>query len=501
MRIELGPLVVSLTIFACGGCKSPASPGSMDMGAAPDMAGGDVDMAGGDVDMAPSTIALSGATTYVSDGSDVTAPRDFSGDGVAAFVVAEDGSFNVYPATAASPGTVTIRNVPAGRYYLKVGASYVLEEARTVKLDRTVLGRADRATNRDAAAISTFDVDTIAMWQDGDALELFSAGGGTWMGDVDNNVGGPLAGATSLPALQVTLPSLVIASDTVYLTQLVHATLADGSGVAAAAKSWHGSYGQSATTSTPVSVAFADVAQSQSLSLSWKRSQFRAALAAANTLGSCSDSLIVSAQPELAVHGSFSDTPDVVMITPTDGTSDITLANVAYGNPYPTSWGLVAAATTSCSVSVAGPGGTLPLSLHASAYAQDSLVNVVADGAALPVPALGSITIGGKDARAYQSGVGPTPTFAWTMAAMPPGQYAPSVSLELFSIDESSGTAVATSIARLSTGTTDATSLRVPPQLLQAGNRYAAKLTLDFSAAGNAVADAALTTVLASFSP
>ena len=494
-------MVVSLTLLAVAGCKLPTKPGGLDTGTLGDMAGGpgsgsDGDMAGSDGDMAPSTIAMSGSTTYVSDGNDVTRPRDFSSDGVTAFVVAKDGSFNVYPATSASPGSVTIGDVPAGRYYLKLGSFYTLEDARTLTLDRIVLGRADLATNSDTA-ISSFDVDTIAMWQDSDALELFSAGGGTWIGDANNNIGGPLAGATSLPGMQVTLPSLVTASDTVYLTQLVYSTLAGGTGVAAAAKSWTGSYAQSATMATTVDVTFADVAQSQSLGLSWKRSQFRAALAAVNTISGCSDTLTVSAEPELATHGLYSDTPDVVIITPTDSTSDVTLAGVAYGNPYPTSWGLVAGASTSCSVSVAGPGGTLPLSLHANAFAQDSLANATASGIALKVPSISSITIGGKDATAYQSGVGPTPTFAWTPAA---GTTA-NVTIQLFSIDESSGTAVATSIATLWTGTTNATSLRVPPQLLQAGNRYAAKLTVDFNSGANLVTDASLTMVLASFSP
>ncbi|HXU69256.1 MAG TPA: hypothetical protein VN947_07990 [Polyangia bacterium] len=498
MRTSARPLVISLTIFAVAGCKSAANPSTPDLsGGDVDMAGGDADMAGGDVDLAPSTIALSGTVTYVSDGNDVTEPRDFSGDGVTAFVVAKDGSFNVHPATSASPGAVTIDDVPGGRYYLKVGSAYSLEDARALTLDRTVLGRANLATNGNAAAISSFDVDTIASWQDNDALELFSAGGGTWIGDANNNVGGPLAGTMSLPALQVTLPSLMTAADQVYLTQLVYSTLAGGTGVAAAGKSWNGTYTQAATMTTTVGVTFADVAQSQSLGLTWKRSQFRAALAAANTLGSCSDTLTVSAEPELAIHGAYSDTPDIAIITPTDGTSDVTLSNVAYGNPYPTSWGLLAVASTSCSVSVAGPGGTLPLTLHASAVAQDSLGNATANGLALKVPSIGSVTIDGKDATAYQSGVGPTPTFAWVPAA----GTAPSVTIQLYGIDESSGTAVATPIATLWTGSTGATSLRVPPQLLQAGSRYAAKLTVDFDSGPNLVTDASLTRVLASFSP
>lgn len=495
MRTFLQPLVISLTIFAVAGCKSAAEPGGPDMssGAQGDMA--DVDSSDGD--MAPSTIAVTGSTIYVSDGSDRSKPRDFSSAGVTAFVVGKDGSFTVHPATSASLGSVTISDVPAGRYWLKVGTAYTLEDARAVTLDRVVLGRSDLTTNGNAAAISSFDVDTIASWQDDDALELFSAGGGTWLGAVNNNIGGPLAGATSLPALQVTLPSLVSGDDAVWLTQLVYSTLGDGTGVVAAAKSWSGSYTQSATMSTTVNVTFADVAQSQALDLGWKRSQFRAALAAANTLGSCTDTLTVSAEPEMSTHGVYSDTPDVIMVTPTNGTSDVTLANVAYGDPYPASWGRFAIAITSCAVSVAGPGGTLPLTLHATAFAQDSLAAATANGLALKVPALGNITIGGKAATAYQSGVGPTPTFAWTPAA----GTTPNVTIELFRIDESSGTAVATSIATLSTGTTGATSLRVPPQLLQAGNRYAAKLSVDANAAPYLVTDAGLTMVLASFSP
>src|SRR5262249_33066387 len=156
-------------------------------------------------------------------------------------------------------------------------------------------------------------------------------------------------------------------------TQLVHSTLGDGTGVVAAAKSWNGSYAQSPTMSTTVNVTFADVAQSRALGLGWKRSQFRAALAAANTLGSCTDTLTVSAVPEMAPHGLSPATPDAILATPTNGPTAATLANIAYGDPSPASWGRFAIAITSCAVSVAGPGGTLPLTLHATAFAQDSL--------------------------------------------------------------------------------------------------------------------------------
>jgi hypothetical protein len=467
--------------------------------------GGDDDMGSGGQGGAggssgtPFDLHVTGQITYVSDGSDATAPRDFSQLAIAAIVPSGSNSFAVYDPTAASLGSVTIADVPGVRYYLRVGTQYVLRDPGDVTLDLTRLGRSDAVARASEAATSVFTLDGMSPWQlNLDRLQLFSAGGAAYDWAVDQKIGGPVnEGQTKLDGAVETLPLLIDGAkgDVVWISQLVDKTLGDGTPYHVVTKSWNGSFTQAAAAQTDVSGAFSDVAQSQSLTATWARSQFRTRAGAARAQ-SCVDTFDVAAQPGLAAHGVFSDEPDLLIIDAKDGSDDISLAGVAYGNPFPASWGLVATVDTVCTVEVPSAPGALKPLLSARASVSDTLAKIVAGGAAPRVAGVVSPTIAGKDAMTAQGGVGTTPTFAWQA---PAGNAPTATTVNLYRIVDDNGKATVSLIAKLSTGKTGATALRVPPSILTLGSRYAA--TISSIRDEDKVASSYVTTVLGTFWP
>jgi hypothetical protein len=503
-------IVWSITLLAVVGCGGDGGGGAKDGGGqgGGDLATGDLalpgsggDGGGGGADMGVlQTVHITGSTTFVGDTAEVSRPRDFSATTYSALMESGSSAFTIYPTTASAAGSVTIGDIPFGRYYLRAGTTYVLSDPGPIVLDRTVLGRPDAVASSSAQAIAAFHIDGLAPWQVGkDQLQLFSAGGAAFEPGLENQIGAPVnEGQTVLAGAQATLPWLIETAkgDVVRITQLVAKTLADGTSYHVASKIWSGSFDQGSVT-MPVDGTFATVPQDQSLTLAWSRSQFRARAVAANAgAHDCIDAVDLAAQPALQAHGNFSDEPDVLIVEATPGVTDLNLSGLAYGNPFPPSWGLVALVSTTCAVDVAGPAGAAPLVLHGSSSVFDTLSRLTASGAAPRIAPVVAPTIAGHDALAYQANVGLTPTIAWKK----PTTGEPTVYwIDLYRIDETGSSATAVKIASISSGKTGATSLRVPPDLLALNKRYAAKITaqavVDASASGSAV------TVIGSFSP
>jgi hypothetical protein len=484
MRIAFVLLLAALT----GGCDNGDGAGdpSTDLadngdGSSPAGDGGAGDGGGGDLagGGAPITVHVTVRDTFVSDGTDLTRPTDLADTPLAVLVPASGGGFAVFDPTATAPGSVTFEGVPAQRFYLKFGTDYLLEDPGDITLDRTVLGRADAVANAADQAASVFTLDGMSPWQLGlDRLQLFSVNANAFDGYLEQQIGGPVnAAQTLLDGATETLPHLVDAAkgDSVYITQLVGKTLGDGTPYIVATKSYKASFTQDAMAASNISGSFTAVPQTESLTVSWARSQIHARLLAANAgVQSCNDYFDVAAQPGLAAHGFFSNQPDVLLLSPAPGSSDLALDAVPFGNPYPAGWGLTASVYTYCQVDAASAPGALKPRIAASYFLMDALAKVTAGGTAPRVAAATAPTIAGKDATAYQAGVGATPTFAWQA---PSGNAPTGYELELYRIVEVNNKATTRFVARLATEKTGATALRVPSSLLNFGTRYVATLT------------------------
>jgi len=365
-------------------------------------------------------------------------------------------------------------------------------------------GRSDLVT-APANTTLTFNVTNLNAWQvasDGseqDMLELFTSGGNVYIAGIDYLLTtGLAAGATTLSGTTSDIHSyggigsagLIDDSkgDQPLLTQLVYHTLADGTPYTAVAKSLAlgPSFMESSGAASTISGAFTDVPQNQTYSAVFKRSQFQAYKAAVNPNASCYEYINLSAVPGLATYGNAVTSADLLQVSPAAGSTDITLANVAFGNPYPSWDGINATLSMTCSVSYAIGMATTPATL----YAAVSVSGPTVAGAVTPIlsPATAP-TIAGKDAFGNNTAVGLMPTIAWHAPAIGSPTNA---TIEIFHFTVVNGTAGRKLVAALEVDSATQTSLQVPSGVLASGETYAFELVLSQGMANGTEASASL---------
>jgi hypothetical protein len=295
----------------------------------------------------------------------------------------------------------------------------------------------------------------------------------------------PGAGATTIRGQAVNWKTafapLVDAAkgDTTWVTQLVAAPVAPGSGLPYSALARAGiANGFTVRDGEPAALtaALAPVAQDRALKLHWKGNAF-AALAANAGPGAepgAAAQVMISALPTtLAHHNDFFTThylglPNLVVFGPVPANRDLDQA-VSYGDPFAAWQELV---TVEYTVSVPVP------TAHGLGAQTARLVS------ATPVEALGQAgelapsiapvrdaQINGASLASVQTGVGTSPTLAWHAPAL--GQataYAIAVSV----VD---ATPAGVSLHPVATFRTKATTFQIPAGTLTAGSRYVLTLT------------------------
>ncbi|MDB4969675.1 MAG: hypothetical protein JWN44_5364 [Myxococcales bacterium] len=448
--------------------------GSSDMVSGDDMAGGD-DLATPVPDMSDSLVAGSAVDTYVTDAADVTKPRDFSSTIIAAWVPA-NGAFVSRSGTGSTNGTFSIPAVPAGNFYLQIGTRYILTASRMIDLSTVNLGRPDVVRSM-ANTTATFAVTNLSPWQDGDdGLQFFSRGANLYT-YLEGAVNPPLiTGDVALSSSQSFYfggLNLVSGSkgDILYFSQVVHSILPDGTTNVDTTKKVFVPTGFEETSggNTDASGTLTDVAQALTYSAAWKRSQF---FALVGSMGpgatSCADSANLAAQPAFAAHGDFGNSADLITVRPT-GNSDFAIQTLAYGNPYPTGFDVVASFAMSCNVNYLPTGATSPATLFPSVSVRGlaTMINGTVVPLLSPVTA---VKINGVDAATSLSGVGLTPTVTW----LPPTLGSPSkIVVKIYKLTTSGTQGTAKLAATVETGIAAVASLSVPPGILEQGSSYA----------------------------
>ena len=155
----------------------------------------------------------------------------------------------------------------------------------------------------------------------------------------------------------------------------------------------------------------------------------------------------------------------------TSAATDLDLGDLAYGNPYPAAWSLLAETYFIWGVSYLAPGATVPATLQRSSY---TATNTLPTGAAPLAPLVGPVQnpkINGKDLFQNQLAVGTTPTLAWDLPSLgSPTGYV----VRILELRNNAGTS---QLLTRATFRTAARSLVVPPGVMVAGNTYVVSIS------------------------
>jgi hypothetical protein len=393
-------------------------------------------------------------------------------------------TFETHPFVAGDGDVFQFDDVPQGPYYLRRGTdAFVLTEHRQLNLDEYVLGR-EGVVTVPAALPVTLSVEGLApmdAYQDFDVVAPNAGAAGILHLDA-----APQPGATSLAAQGAEYRSAFgrqelidgTKGDRLYLLQKLRRATGDFNYFAVAqaltlTEVTLRSDGQAAL----VGGTFSAVSQQQ-LTLDWRRSSFEAYREAVHPLA--------VSLPETSVRHSFILAPAVGGLSEgvvgyagellsgnlPAGSQDVGLT-LEYGNPYPSTWGVVASVVHRYQVPVRlaaqGAVGTLGVSLK-----EQMEVGVLASQpleARLSPPT--QLQVDGANAQEARALASLTPVFTWG----PPTLGAADVyELRIFRLY---ATASAPEVARAETVATFLTAqrqVRVPPGLLQAKQAYVVRV-------------------------
>jgi len=435
----------------------------------------------------------SGRTDVVPDNSTVV-PVAYAPDGGGGWVV-RTGSFGPL-------GTFSISGVPPGSYILDVqlsvvggaaGAAHqmVVTSAGSVDLGWDILGRADQAYAASATQV-TYQVSGLEPWTAntgtpgvGDYLQVtssnadaFDAPVGPWYG-----LDFP-AGATSGTKTGQWYTHLVDAAkgDVTYFHQLAtHSTTVGPTTYSyrtAVRSASHSNVTVANGLPVTIPVALGPVAFAGTLQVNWPISQFDAYLQQINpSAAGSTHQLYVSATPHglvkpspLALDGS----PQMFLFGAPSAVGDVNLGALPYGQVFAdrsTLWKEWRGAEYFACVVRTAPGAASGRTFCGSISRLGE-----ATAPAPPTPIVPILTpprnpaINGLDAFQDRSGVGTTPTLSWTAPTVGlPSHYA----LYIFRLVAAGTGTTWEYTAYLQTG---ATSVTVPPGILEAGKSYFALL-------------------------
>ncbi|WNG43385.1 fibronectin type III domain-containing protein [Archangium minus] len=421
-------------------------------------------------------------------------PQDFAANSVELLLL-EGETFKSLPGALASPGEYAFADVPDGTYYLRRGGSYVVTSARRVDLSSDWLGRADaqELTAPAALAEARLDINGLQPWPESDegpgGLQLVS-GELDVAGNLDtfNRVLQP--GTMSVSGEVVSYDNFTnpfmyrfeqARGDRAWVNQFVPrnaGTLADGSTLkyGAVARSLHlPPFSYDGSEPLPVNGTFS-VLPSKQFALNWKLSSFMSHVSDAHPAAT-------AGRPAFALHPAAHGVEDgwvgysgelLSFNLPMGYDTDIR-ATLDYGNPFPSTWGEVAWFSVPFRVEYAFPGTTEPLVVGARLDVYENASSLGAGPLQPLVLAPRDLRLDGKEAYSQQSLALGSHVISWQPPAS--GQ-ASGYRLRLRRYEWNAEWGIvsnAESFVFWLGG--DATSVRLPPELLKPASHYILQLT------------------------
>jgi hypothetical protein len=419
---------------------------------------------------APSDVTGTMVYRYYSESAPVDQPVNLQGVQVEAFVW-NAGSWTTYPGFGKSDGSFTVPAVPAGLFMLDVGGAYLYTTAHTLDLGGEVSGRRGAVMTTGGAAVAGA-IQNLLPWQTNDTVEWFDANaGGAAYGFVTSE---PATGDTSLQDQPSTWEGgLVDATkgDVLYATQL-SAFPAGGSAVALLISKYTSFSGVEQTdgVTTMVSGTFGPAVLGDMFDVEFAGSQFDTLGPQVNPMAKGSGAALdVNTAPGMSQAGMVGYYTDLLLVYVTAG--DANLGPVAYANPFSTTWGTEVYAGETFGVGYSAPGATSPVTVYGSVYL--TLPSAQASGMTLKpvVSPVKNALVDGKSAFGPLNGISLTPILSWS----PPALGAPSGYRILVSqIADVGGTSTSQYLASIFTV---ATSVPLPPNILQKGGSYVFTIT------------------------
>ena len=415
--------------------------------------------------------------TYHQDNGTTLQPQDLTATPIQVLVPNASGGFDTLTGQGNSDGTFSIQNVPVGYYWLKFGRTYLWTNVDNVEWVFDTYGRADVGYPGTSPTTLAMSATGLNAWQGTDELLWSVPNQGLTYSTfgLTGTLNSPAPGDTALSSYTLDFLNngfpLLDASkgDQAYLTQLT-SRVASGQTYRALGKAFY----LPPTTMTDgaastASGGFLDIPQTATLHLAWKRSALAAMTASVNpnaTVAQTEFGLWVSPLgtnvgiPSDAFQLFTYDSGDV------NATSDLDLGDLAYGNPFPSSWTPLAETYFVWSVSYLAPGASTPVDLLRSAY---TATTVMPTAAAPITPLLSPVQnprINGKSLFQNQLNVGTSPALAWDAPASgAPTGYV----VGIYPLLNSSG---ATRFGPRYTFRTAARTFTVPPGILTSGTAY-----------------------------
>ncbi|NBD13713.1 fibronectin type III domain-containing protein [Corallococcus silvisoli] len=393
-------------------------------------------------------------------------------------------------------GGMRFDNVPDGEYFLRANRLYFLTRARHFDLGLNRIGRPDAVYTSIMESTASLSFTHLEPWQDwtstydpGSSLQATSADVDLYAPLSPNEY--PTAGATTLedPVAWVYsgsgrgLPALdATKGDRLYVNQLNSVgagTLPSGGPLvySTVVSSLHPpafSFTPDGTTSLPLSGALQPVAQ-QPFSMEWRLSEFTRWRTDANPTGTLSTpSLSLSPAPFGYQDGWVGYQGELLTLTLPRGEDGVIARRLAYGNPYPSSSGVVGTVGYSFRSATPVVVGTRNHYPSGGIYVIDRLDHLIAGPLQPSISPPRELRIDGVDAYASRV-VGTTqPVFSWR----PPVQGTPKA--YVLSVIQLVGTFDANPTLRFYVPG-DRTQVRLPPNLLLPGTVYYARVTADGS--------------------
>jgi hypothetical protein len=439
----------------------------------------------------PTAISGGRIAHHVTGAGIVDRPEDLSGAAIGAYVPGGDAGFVYYPGQGSNNGTFRVPSVPPGEVYLRYNQTYVVTSSRDVDLGYHVQGRPDvqrlpepgGSTPNTRVSVNLTNLNPLGTL---DVLELYSSNAGTWNDNIFRYNVSPTAPAPGSTEVALTVDygrffdTRVIDAargDQVDFVQLVAKELSGFPGSGMYYNSAQRKLTSSALTVIPfgnsrVAGAMPVVFENRTFTVDWK-----VASATPGSFGSYRtqvnpsagvdySGIFVSAAP--ADRGNYDAFPSAVKFINNNVASQIDVATTfTFGDPYPAEYTRVASAVGSFIVLYQLAGTTSPVAASGSVRVSDRQASFPTSPLVPQISPVLNPTINGLNAFTNRSGVGTTPTIAWSPPAVgTPTHYQVSFR-ELFI----SGTSTRQGPV-LGSISTRGTQVQVPPGMLVLGKSY-----------------------------
>ena len=395
-----------------------------------------------------------------------TVAQDLSTTQVAAYFPDGSAGYTTIAGTGTSAGTFAINKVPGGFYLLQLGNLYFWTQNGTTHADTYADTRPNPAQAGSSTTV-TFNLSNVHPWQTTDILELFSANNATYL-SFDGTTGEtkftgtyPYGGALSDAAF----------GDRYYSTQLITQPLGGSPFVALGRSFTVPQFTQADGSDTTIAGAMQTVLQTEQFEANLNGGDISNAAAEINASGTLSDtSVFLDAFPGSLGNGVATASPDLVGYSLGNGlpflTSNTDLGPVFYANPFPATWPLFTGYVWSVDVPYTTPGASIGTDLFGSVFGFGTTLPTSTQPLELLISGPTTPTVNGQKFASNLSGVGLTPSLAWSAPATGKASY-----YQLF-VWRLSKNGSASAVTLVDTLQTSATSLTLPPGLLVSGDAY-----------------------------